>query len=133
MLSRDSLLGIARGPLYAPALAAALPFAVNEAAEGRFEALLGLGAALASSGPLKMAEGMHFSVVCAEDLPRLPSSSDRPGADFGDMAVRLYQQVCAGWPRGGLPPWQRPPPCRGPGLPRRGPPGPVRHRRLRWP
>ena len=49
VLSRDSLLGIARGPLYAPALAAALPFAVSEAAEGRFEAMLGLGAALASS------------------------------------------------------------------------------------
>ncbi len=111
VLSRDSLLGIARGPLYAPALAAALPFAVSEAAEGRFEAMLGLGAALASSGPLKMAEGMHFSVVCAEDLPRLPSSSDRPGADFGDMAVRLYQQVCAGWPREDLPPsfYQLPP------------------------
>jgi hypothetical protein len=36
---------------------------------------------------MKMAEGMHFSVVCAEDLPRLPGSSDRPGADFGDMAI----------------------------------------------
>ena len=103
-LTRDSVLGMARSPLYVPALAAALPFAVHEAAEGRFEPLLGLSTALTSGRPVPMAEGMHFSVVCAEDLPRLAQSADRPGADFGEMAAQLYRQVCAAWPRGAVPP-----------------------------
>ena len=103
-LTRDMLLGMARSPLYAPALAAALPFALSEAAEGRFEAIVGLSVALGGGRPLRMAEGMHFSVVCAEDLPRLPVSGDRPGADFGEMAARLYRQVCAGWPQGAVTP-----------------------------
>ena len=103
-LTRDSVLGMARSPLYVPALAAALPFALYEAAEGRFEPLLGLSAALTSGRPMPMAEGMHFSVVCAEDLPRLAQSADQPGADFGEMAAQLYRQVCTGWPRGAVPP-----------------------------
>lgn len=103
-ITRDSVLGMARSPLYVPALAAALPFAVFEAAEGRFEPLLGLSTALASGRPMPMAEGMHFSVVCAEDLPRLAHSGDPPAADFGEMAVDMYRQVCTGWPRGAVPP-----------------------------
>lgn len=103
-LSRDSLLSMARSPLYVPALAAALPFAVNEASEGHFEALIGLSLALNTGRPQTMAEGMHFSVVCAEDLPRLASNTDRPGADFGAMAARVYEQVCAGWPVGAVAP-----------------------------
>jgi pimeloyl-ACP methyl ester carboxylesterase len=65
--------------------------------------LLGLGAALGGGRPMAMAEGMHFSVVCAEDMPRLATTRDQPGADFGDMAVRLYRNVCEGWPRGSVP------------------------------
>jgi pimeloyl-ACP methyl ester carboxylesterase len=68
-LTRDSVLGMARSPLYVPALAAALPFALNEAAEGRFEPLLGLSAALTSGRPMSMAEGMHFSVVVPKTCP----------------------------------------------------------------
>jgi pimeloyl-ACP methyl ester carboxylesterase len=102
-LSRDTVLGMTRSPLYVPALAAALPYAMSEAADGRYEPLLGLSMALTSGRPPSMAEGMHFSVVCAEDLPRLPRSTDQPGVDFGDAAANLYRQVCAGWPRGSVP------------------------------
>lgn len=105
-LDRDRLLGAVRGPLYAPSLAAGLPQAIGEAAAGRYEALLGLSAALSNrrGGPLAM--GMHFSVLCAEDGPRL--TSEKPAdlgpassaAAFVDHAARLYQRVCAFWPRG---------------------------------
>jgi hypothetical protein len=46
---------------------------------------------------------MHFSVVCAEDMPRLAAATDAPGADFADDGARLYRQVCAQWPRGEVP------------------------------
>jgi pimeloyl-ACP methyl ester carboxylesterase len=102
-LTRSSLLAAVRGPLYAPALAAALPVAIEQAAQGRLEALAGLNAMLASRRGGELYAGMHFSVICAEDLPRLPTSTDAPGRDFGDHTARLYQRVCETWPRGEVP------------------------------
>ena len=102
-LTREALLGMVRGPLYVPALAAALPAAIDAAAQGRYEGLAGLGAMLASRKGTQLAMGMHFSVVCAEDLPLLAAASDRPGADFGDELARLYARACADWPRGDVP------------------------------
>ncbi len=102
-ITRDFVLGQVRLPLYVPALAAALPLAVSEAAQGRFEALIGLGSAMGSRGGIRLAGGMHFSVVCAEDLPRLAQATDQPGLDFGKAASDLYERVCTQWPRGELP------------------------------
>ena len=99
-ITREVLLGALRGPLYVPALAAALPAAIDAAAAGRYEPLVGLAALLSSRKGATWAMGMHFSVVCAEDLPRLASTGDAPGADFGRDFARLYERVCADWPRG---------------------------------
>lgn len=103
-LTRETVLGSVRGPLYAPALAAGLPYAVQQAARGRFEALLGLSTMLGGRGPNRLAEGMHFSVVCAEDMGRPPGATSPPGADFGSAFAELYQQACAFWPRGEVQP-----------------------------
>ena len=102
-LTRDVLLGMVRGPLYAPALAAALPSAIGRAAQGRFEALAALAQSVGGRRSLQVAAGMHFSVICAEDFPRLSQAVDRPGVDFGDSFSVLYRDVCAGWPRGEVP------------------------------
>jgi pimeloyl-ACP methyl ester carboxylesterase len=98
-LTRDEVLGMVRSPLYVPALAAVLPAAIDEAASGRFDALAGLASALGSPGA-RLYTGMHFSVVCAEDVPRLGRAGDAPGAQFGDAFARLYERACAAWPRG---------------------------------
>ena len=122
-LSRDTLLSLVRGPLYAPALAAALPQAMAAAAQGRIAPMVGLSSALGVGGGI--ASGMHFSVVCAEDRPQAaaPVGAARPadaasagqGTDFGDSFARLYQEACAAWPRAAvasafytLPPAQSP-------------------------
>ena len=102
-LTRDMLLGMVRGPLYVPAFAAALPAAISLAAGGRFDALAGLAQTLGGRRGVQIAAGMHFSVVCAEDFPRLALATDPPGADFGDGFAALYRGVCAAWPRGELP------------------------------
>jgi pimeloyl-ACP methyl ester carboxylesterase len=102
--TRDSVLGMTRAPLYVPALAAALPLAITEAAHGRFEALLGLSVATTgNSRSGAIAEGMHFSVVCAEDLPLLGLARNKPGADYGDAFAQFYTRVCANWPQGEVP------------------------------
>ncbi|MFZ5546942.1 MAG: alpha/beta hydrolase [Pseudomonadota bacterium] len=104
-ITRDLLLAMVRLPLYVPVLAAALPQAMADAAEGRFETLAALASGL--QGPRKamaLAEGMHFSVVCAEDAPRLDAATDVPGTDFGSNFAELYRRVCAQWPRGTVAP-----------------------------
>lgn len=104
-LRRDTLLHSVRSPLYVPAFAAALPTAIHTAATtGRFEGLLGLGGALGSGKGSKLAMGMHFSVVCAEDVPRLYLLKTEAGTDFGNSDATLYRTVCKTWPRGEVPP-----------------------------
>ena len=102
-LTRDALLGMVRGPLYVPAFAAALPAAIGQATQGRFDAVAGLAQITDGRRGMQLAAGMHFSVVCAEDFPRLDAASDKPGADFGDSFAWLYREVCADWPRGEVP------------------------------
>ncbi|MFN3304892.1 MAG: alpha/beta hydrolase [Roseateles sp.] len=103
-LTRELLLSAVRPPLYQPALAAALPAAIRAAArEGRFDGLFGLTSALGSDKALRLAMGMHFSVICAEDAPRLADATDPPGADFGRAAQAMYARVCKTWPRGEVP------------------------------
>jgi pimeloyl-ACP methyl ester carboxylesterase len=102
-LTRDMVLGAVRGALYSPASAAALPAAITEAAAGRIEPLVGVGSLLSSRKGIQLATGMHFSVVCAEDAPRLNDAGDIPGNDFRTDFAALYKRVCAQWPRGAVP------------------------------
>jgi pimeloyl-ACP methyl ester carboxylesterase len=102
-LSRDTLLAMVRGPLYVPSLTAALPLALGEATRRRFEPLAGLSSAMGGGRAGALAAGMHFSVVCAEDAPRLGQATDAPGVDFGASFADLYRKVCAEWPRGAVP------------------------------
>jgi pimeloyl-ACP methyl ester carboxylesterase len=102
-LTRDMLLGGVRTPLYLPVLASALPRAISEAAQGRFDALLGLGGMIEPRGRHRPAVGMHFSVVCAEDMARVASTTDVPGPDFGTEFGQFYTTTCAYWPRGTVP------------------------------
>jgi len=102
-LSKDMLLAAVRGALYAPAVAAALPQALDDAAAGRFEGIVGINALFGVRKSTRLAAGMHLSVVCAEDLPRVGRTGDAPGADFGAQFERFYAQLCGVWPRGEVP------------------------------
>lgn len=93
-LTRAMLFGLLRVPLYSPALSSALPVAIEEAAGGRFDALVGLASAV---GAGRLAEGMHLSVICSEDS--VDADADASSTDFGAGLAPLYRQVCAAWPR----------------------------------
>ena len=90
---------LVRQPLYVPALASGLPMALRAAKEGNFTPLVGLASAL-NGGKKKSSKvgnkagtlgmGMHFSVVCAEDINALTSAQAEP----------LYRDVCQFWERG---------------------------------
>jgi pimeloyl-ACP methyl ester carboxylesterase len=103
MLTRDMVLRSVRAPLYSPAIASALPAAIHSAVQGRYAGLVGMSGALGTSKSSRLAMGMHFSVVCAEDMPRLASRTGVAGVDFGNMDAELYAKVCAQWPHGEVP------------------------------
>ena len=103
-LTRDMLLGMVRTALYSPVLASGLPAALQAAEGGKFTPLVGLSSALqAARGDEAVAQGMHFSVICAEDMPRLAAPPLPTAPDFGAGLAPLYQQVCAAWPRAQIP------------------------------
>lgn len=91
------LLGMLRGPLYAPMFAALLPRALQQAKAGDFSTLLALESAM---GGGKLSTGMHFSVICAEDMPRLTpeleATLEKTRAQ--GTLVELYREACEGWP-----------------------------------
>lgn len=100
-LSAETVAAAVRGPLYAPLLASALPFAIDEALAGRYTPLVGLAGSLGGGrGAGAIAEGLHFSVVCAEDAPRMAATP--PAGPFGGFA-QPYRELCADWPRAQLP------------------------------
>ena len=102
-LTREMLGTLVRPPLYSPMLASALPLALAEASEGRFTALFGVASSLGGGRGMAMAAGMHYSVICAEDVPRMAGHPEAASPDFGDSFAALYRGVCADWPRGDVP------------------------------
>ena len=94
-LTRDALRGLVRPGLYSPTLGALLPYAIEQAAAGRYASLVAL-----ATGQVDVSEGEHFSVICAEDAPRMGPA----GGAGGDQGARaMYRAACANWPRGDVP------------------------------
>ncbi len=102
-MTRDLLASQLRLPLYAPALAAALPAAMDRATQGDLGPLLAMSLGMSARRETQLAMGMHFSVVCAEDMPRMAGATETPGADLGLSFAELYTRVCVDWPRGEVP------------------------------
>lgn len=98
-LQPDDVFHLLRTPLYVPSLRSALPAAISQAAQGHFEALLGLSSGAGGGRAGQLSTGMHFSVICSEDYPRLASPD--PAGLRGPAA--FYARVCRDWPRGEVP------------------------------
>jgi pimeloyl-ACP methyl ester carboxylesterase len=104
-LTRELVLGMVRGPLYVPALAAALPAAIGAATRGRFEPLAGVASGLITARRgNELAAGMHYAVVCAEDAGRPAAAGDTAGRDFGEVFADMYRELCARLPHAEVPP-----------------------------
>jgi pimeloyl-ACP methyl ester carboxylesterase len=95
-LERHVVASLLRVPLYAPQLGAVLPHALAEASRGDYAALIALSAAVTGGMNENFAIGMHFAVVCAEDMPRVDAAARAQAAQtrFGTAFVDLYEQAC---------------------------------------
>ena len=92
-------------PLYSPALASLLPYAIARARAGDYGPLLAPNLEMASDLGGNLAVGMHLSVICAEDIPRA-SAEDLARASrgfFGRALVDDFLRACALWPKASLP------------------------------
>jgi pimeloyl-ACP methyl ester carboxylesterase len=92
-------------PLYVAELASLLPLGISSAATGDFNPLLAQNLEFADDISENLALGMHLSVLCAEDIPRI-SPADMSGATssfFGRSLVDDFVRACAVWPRGRIP------------------------------
>ena len=100
LLDRTVLAGMLRSPLYAPQLAAVLPFALAQAGRGNYDPLFALYSALTGRMSDNFAEAMHFAVVCAEDMPRVDANQRATAAAtrFGSSFLDLYERACAKMP-----------------------------------
>jgi pimeloyl-ACP methyl ester carboxylesterase len=99
-LQAEDLVMRLRSPLYVPSLRSALPAAIAQAAQGNFDALLGVASGMSGGRGGQLSTGMHFSVICSEDYPRLAT---RDAAALSGPAA-FYVRVCRDWPRGEVPP-----------------------------
>ncbi len=101
-LSMSDVLMILRQPLYSPSIAAGIPHAIGQAHAGNYGPLLGLASAVSSDGSAQMSWGMHFSVICNEDFPKMEASGSDAAKD--DKMTGLYRKVCKDWPRSAIDP-----------------------------
>ena len=65
---------------------------------GRFAPLVGLGVLASARANRRSRRGMHFSVVCAEDAPRMAPAPAAAAHRLRRRLRRLSSAVCAEWP-----------------------------------
>ena len=103
---RDVALVLFRA-LYVPEMTSLLPRVLAEASDGNYQSLLALAFQGAPDGSAKdMALGMHLSVVCAEDIPRITEDARAAAAAAGFLGSAMFEaqyEACAFWPRGEVP------------------------------
>ena len=102
-LGETALIGIVRLYAYAPESAALLPLLIDEAAQGRPEALVAQGLIISRDLGKHLAHGMELSVICAEDAPELRVRPEDEARLIGNLLPRLILAQCPLWPTGTRP------------------------------
>lgn len=88
---------------YQPEAAALLPYALNEAAEGRFETLRAHSDMIMGELGESIMHGMQLSVICSEDAERYVVDPEDADSLLGTDMITVMQAQCAGWPKGERP------------------------------
>ncbi len=98
-LNRDGVLMAVFSTLYVPEMVALLPASLARAKQGDYAPLMAMSAAFGDFAEDKIFMGMRFSVVCAEDVPRIAAEREDRGP-FGGLFVREFSKGCESWPKG---------------------------------
>lgn len=102
-VTKDAVLMALFSTLYVPEMTALLPELLVRAKQGDYAPLMAMTSVFGEFAEEKIFAGMRFSVVCAEDVPRLGAGrSALDAAPFGRMFVREFAKACKDWPRGAM-------------------------------
>lgn len=93
------LAGIVRLLAYQPEAAALLPLLLDEALQGRPQALVAQGLIVFGDLQEQLAHGMELSVICSEDAPELRPRSADENSLVGNLIVESFAAQCAVWPK----------------------------------
>jgi pimeloyl-ACP methyl ester carboxylesterase len=105
-LTRATFVDLVRVMLYTPEFSKTLPLLLRQSSRGDFVSFVSVGYLYFRSLDDLIARGMHFCVVCAEDLPFITDADiarEMTGTLYGDDRMKAYQKLCAVWPRGAAP------------------------------
>ena len=103
---RLTLSGVLFATLYSPKIASLVPLLIDQAEKGNYTGFFALGTAFDPSATT-IAQGMHLSVVCAEDAPRVaPGAVAKETANtfLGYEMAQWRLDACAFWPKGKVEP-----------------------------
>ncbi|WP_394129146.1 alpha/beta hydrolase [Shewanella maritima] len=97
LLTRSKYNGAIRMGLYTPNIRALLPHAIYEAAQGNYQAILGIYALTTTSTELAL--GMHASVVCSEDIHRVTAQmrKDAKESYLSGTMLEGLEKTCDVW------------------------------------
>jgi pimeloyl-ACP methyl ester carboxylesterase len=101
----EHVVGALQPLTYSPELASLIPELLQRALEDDYAPLVAATLAVTSDLPEQMNAALHYSVTCAEDVPRIDATTRTKvifGSRAGLMAERIIA-VCDFWPRGTMP------------------------------
>jgi len=105
-LTRAAFVEFVRTLLYTQDGSRWLPLMTHQAADGEFGLFVTIGFQLFRSIDDQIARGMHFSVVCGEDIPFVTDEDAKRemiGSFYGEGRLKAYRQACEIWPGGNVP------------------------------
>ncbi len=99
-LSKGKFIGTLLTSLYSMETRSMLPLVIHQAYKKNYQPLLGLIAA--TDGGMNMYVGLHFNIVCNEDMPRITPDMMKRDRDntFGKGEThKAWQIACPLWPK----------------------------------
>ena len=102
-LTPQMVAGLVRMYAYMPLASSLLPLQLNEAANGRYDALMSLSKMLGEQLSDSINIGMQLSVICTEDGSELRANPADEGTLLGNDFSRYLVAQCAAWPKGTRP------------------------------
>lgn len=102
----DTVIGLLQPLLYSPEATALIPALLERARAGDITPLVASSGAITGDLADQLNVALHYSVTCAEDVPRV-DAAERERVLAGRRSARLARQalaICDGWPRGSAPP-----------------------------
>ena len=102
----ETVIGALQPLTYAPEAASLIPELLALARDGEFAPLLAASLVVVGDLPDQFNPALHYSVTCAEDVPRVTRAERANGVADGRVRAlaRRAISVCDQWPKGSYPP-----------------------------